>query len=87
MTLKDVISAGYTCHHRSWYRGYISRRTDPENLPAYPYEGKFGKGYYVLFPSWRSSWYCTIAYYTNKTDNPEEIDRQRRTARGYAEIA
>lgn len=54
------IEENYTLHHTAWHRGYVSRRLEGY---AERYEGRFGKGYRVFYPSWSSTTYCRVAYY------------------------
>lgn len=46
--------------HTSWMRGYISRKGGGmvEN-----YQGRFGKGFAVYTPSWKSTQYHYVTYY------------------------
>lgn len=55
------IKANYREHHTSWARRYVSRK-NPEGI-AEPYKGKWGTGYKVYTPSWRSTNYCYVTYY------------------------
>jgi hypothetical protein len=47
-------------HHSSWHRGYVSRKGDGV---VREYSGKFGKGYILESPSWKSTNYDLITYY------------------------
>lgn len=53
----------YELHHTAYYRGYVSRKEDLVELPANPYEGRFGRGYTVDLPSYVSTRYCRRQYY------------------------
>ena len=46
--------------HSAWYRGYVSRKIYGI---VRPYDGRFGRGFTVLTPSFKSSIYCRITYY------------------------
>lgn len=53
-------------HHESTCQGYISRKLSPEQLPVYPYTGKFGRGFKVLLPNWESTNYSRVKYFIYK---------------------
>jgi hypothetical protein len=64
MTLKKLQkSKKYRRRHTSWTKGYVSRKSEPV---VYPYSGRFGEGYVVYSPSWRSTQYHYITYYIEK---------------------
>jgi len=44
----------------SWYKGYVSRKGDGVALQ---YQGRYGKGFAVLTPSFKSTQYCYITYF------------------------
>ena len=44
----------------AWTRGYMSRR---DGAKAYDYDGKYGKGIMVEYPSWGSTIYHKVAYF------------------------
>lgn len=44
-------------------RGYVSRVAAVNDLPAVPYNGKYGEGYTVMTPAYDSSQYCFKEYY------------------------
>ena len=50
-------------HHEATCRGYISRKLVPEELPVYPYAGRFGRGFRVLLPNWESTNYSRVKYF------------------------
>ena len=52
---------GYKAHHTSKKRGYISRKENGYDI--YPYAGRFGKGYAMETPTWKSTRYCDITYW------------------------
>ena len=50
-------------HHEATCRGYLSRKLSPEELPVYPYTGKFGRGFKVLLPNRESTSYSRVKYF------------------------
>ena len=67
MTYTELMNDNiHTIHHSSWKRGYISRKLTPSEYPCYPYSGRFGTGYAVEVPSYKSTQYHTIAYFVKK---------------------
>ena len=51
-------------HHDAWRRGYISRKTArDESYPVYTYGGRFGNGFIVYKPSFKSTSYFIVEYY------------------------
>lgn len=64
----------YYLHHTAYYKGYVSRTADYDDLPVHPYKGRFGIGYTVDLPSYQSTQYCRRQYYVLKEGvNPDEI--------------
>lgn len=63
MTRFDVMNEGYDKHHESYHRGYVSRKSDVNALPAEPYNGRFGTGYIVDTPCTHSTQYCIREYW------------------------
>lgn len=55
-------------HHESTCRGYISRKLALNELPVYPYTGRFGKGFRVLLPNWESTNYIRVKYFIYKEE-------------------
>lgn len=55
-------------------RGYVSRVAVLNDLPAFPYKGKYGEGYTVNTPAYDSSQYCFKEYYI-KSD-PEKSRKE-----------
>lgn len=55
-------------HHESTCRCYISRKLAPDELPVYPYTGKFGRGFKVLLPNWESTNYSRVKYFIYKEE-------------------
>lgn len=63
-TIEDITAdKNLTLHHTAWGRGYVSRKTAGK---VEPYEGRWGKGYKVLRPSWDSTRYIRVEYYVEK---------------------
>lgn len=78
--IKSEIEAGIeNCticsHHTSLFRGYVSRRC--EGVYA-PYNGRFGVGYTLRSPNWKSSVYSHVTYFIVI---PPDIAAQRRAQR------
>ena len=64
MTRKELqFNSNYSKVQVSRTRGYVSRLANIDDLPATPYDGKYGNGYTVLCPSWDSTQYCFKEYY------------------------
>lgn len=61
--LENMIKQGIIKQsHTSFIKYYVSRKI--ENLPQpQPYKGKFGKGFIVLNPCYKSTRYSYITYY------------------------
>ena len=60
--IDDVMAAhGYHLHHVATTRCYVSRISDSRRVETY--KGRFGEGYIVYTPNWRSTNYSYIAYY------------------------
>jgi len=59
----DSFMAAHGCHlhHVATTRGYVSRTSDSRRVETY--KGRFGEGYIVYAPNWRSNNYSYIAYY------------------------
>lgn len=51
----------YRLHHVATTRCYVSRATEYRRVEHY--KGRFGEGYIVYTPNWRSTNYSYIAYY------------------------
>lgn len=63
MKRKDLLAAGYKLHHTGSRRGYVSRKTDPGELLASPYDGRFGKGYTVDAPRFDTTQFVHVEYW------------------------
>ena len=63
-TEQDLIDVNAAVHHTAWSRGYVSRRSDPQDRPANLLTRGRHKGFYRVFtPSWKSTYYCVAVYY------------------------
>lgn len=60
--VKELEQQGYKEHHTSWCRGYVSRKDGYYH--DYRYKGRFGEGWAIETPSWDSSHYHYITYFT-----------------------
>lgn len=59
-----INNTGYKYHHESTAKGYVSRKSHAGGgVLAYPYEGRFGKGYVVFSPRYDTTNYCFVRYY------------------------
>ena len=63
--LMDYIEKHYERHHSSWHKEYVSRKIKGY---AEPYVGRFGRGIAIHEPSWASTTYSYIVYYTIPED-------------------
>lgn len=63
MLRKSLKECGYILYKTSYHRGYVSRKSDMDALPAEKYKGKYGEGYYVLCPCYHSTEYCLKEYW------------------------
>lgn len=57
-------SRGYRLHHSATTRCYVSRKSEMRRVETY--KGRFGEGYIVYTPNWRSTNYSYIVYYIKK---------------------
>lgn len=57
---------GLRYHHTSLARGYVSRKSDGFIVD---YNGRFGRGYKLYRPNFRSTRYCYVDYYTANAKN------------------
>lgn len=58
---------GYVYHHSAWAMGYISRK-NPEAGMMEPYYGRFGYGWKLYKPSYRSTRYHEVSYFLKQRD-------------------
>lgn len=63
--LKQLVNDGVlSFDHDAWTIGYLSRKSArDENYPVYSYDGRFGRGFVVHKPSFKSTSYHVIEYY------------------------
>lgn len=61
MTEKELTDKGYHLHHTALNGGYISRKLKDGIIEEY--DGRFGKGYTVKKPNFKSTRYYLISYY------------------------
>ena len=54
-------TTGTTYHHTSYVRWYEPRRNNAGSVEDY--KGKFGEGYRVYRPNWKSTQYSFVDYY------------------------
>jgi hypothetical protein len=59
MTYKEALEQGYTDGETKWFRGYVSRRINPDDQPVKTARGGHK---YVELPSWRSTQYSIRQY-------------------------
>lgn len=65
---KALKDAGYKITQYAWVNGYVSRAAFNGNACIVEeYKGKYGKGYLVKRPSWRSTRFCSGEYWTKNT--------------------
>ena len=60
MTRSDLVQLGYKLHHSAWCQGYVSRKHPPV---VGEYNGRFGKGYTVLYNNGVSTRYSIVEYW------------------------
>lgn len=56
-------SGKYHFSHSSYARGYVSRKLKAIDYPVEEYAGRFGNGYKVLKPNWKSTQYMIVEYW------------------------
>ena len=62
--MQHVREGALAFHHDAWARGYISRKTArDESYTVYSYNGRFGSGFVVYKPSFKSTNYYIVEYY------------------------
>ena len=54
-------------HHSAKVAGYASRKAHGKVVP---YEGRFGRGFLILEPLFKSTRYCLGSYYIYKEKQP-----------------
>lgn len=55
-----LYDARATYHHSATISGYVSRKKEYE---IFKYNGRFGSGFVVAYPSFKGTMYCDIAYF------------------------
>ena len=61
-TAAEAEQMGWETDGTTWYRGYVSRRSKPEDWPVCEAGGKrYGELYYI-HPCWHSTQYCLRTY-------------------------
>lgn len=68
MTYRELHKKGYKFHHRARHAGYVSRTCDMESLEAVPYNGRFGRGFYVDLPATDSTRFCWREYFIEQDE-------------------
>lgn len=64
MTIEKVTGdKNFSMKKSSWARGYISRKTEGK---IEPYTGRYGNGYKIHRPTYRSTQYHIVEYYIGK---------------------
>lgn len=59
--IKEQVAAGKLIEsHTSYKRGYVSRKIDGI---VSGYDGRFGKGFVVSAPCFKSTQFCYVTYY------------------------
>lgn len=66
MKTLEEIKENCKLHHTALCRGYVSRKSNAEPVIE-EYSGRFGRGYKVYSPNWRSTEYCYVSYYIDDT--------------------
>lgn len=69
MLYRELDRTKYKFHHKARHAGYVSRTCDMDCLEAVPYNGRFGRGFYVDFPAYDSTRYCWRKYYIEENNN------------------
>lgn len=62
MTYKDIKNLTLREDHTALCQGYVSRKLDLDDCPVEPYKGRFGVGYKLYEPNFRSTTYCYVTY-------------------------
>ena len=62
--MQRVAEGALSFHHDSRHRGYVSRKTArDESYAVHSYSGRFGNGFVVHKPSFKSKSYYIVEYY------------------------
>lgn len=62
MTYAEAKAQGYKDAGQTWFRGYVSRRVNPDNQPVKVAGGSRKGELYVELPSWESTTYSIRQY-------------------------
>lgn len=60
----DAVIGTAKYHHSAWAKGYVSRKLE---CIIESYAGRFGKGFKVFYPCYRSTWFCRVQHYIKET--------------------
>jgi hypothetical protein len=63
MKRKNLKNGNYKLHHTGSRRGYVSRKSNIDELEAEKYNGRFGKGYTVETPRFDTTQYVDVEYW------------------------
>ena len=66
LSRKDILSKNLYLHHIALTPGYVSRKELWIDNKAYPYKGRFGKGYIVFSANMKSTRYKLKEYWIEK---------------------
>lgn len=66
MTVQELKAAGFIPADRTWTRGYISRKSDPNKAKVFIAKGSREGQFYALLPSWTSTRYCYRQYFVKE---------------------
>lgn len=61
-TYGEAKAAGWIETDSTWTRGYVSRRSNIDDLTIHAAGGSRRGQFFVLIPSWRSTQYCIRQY-------------------------
>lgn len=61
--LSKLLQEGKVRYHSASCRGYVSRKSNLDELQAEPYKGKYGEGWIVYCPFFKTTQYCKKEYY------------------------
>ena len=65
INLDDLLNAANAkFHHTSTFSGYVSRKKEHE---IFEYNGRFGSGYVVAYPSMRGTLFLDIDYFITES--------------------
>lgn len=67
MTLRQALDKGYTMGDTAYFRGYVSRKINPDCQPVKTAGGRRAGELYVELPCWQSSQYAIRQYLRKPT--------------------